>query len=111
MDAHREVLETTEIGLKCLLALVIDHPENAEALRALNGVSLVVTYMVLHKSDYDVCTVSCELLLQLHFTSQQDRETLRSLSQLGEDGLHARPAGRFEDIAQAWRIYDLQQKH
>ncbi len=107
LSCHESVLETVEIGLKCLLDVVTNHSMNLQTFVAQSGVPLVVHYMKLHRTDYDICTVCCDLLLQSHFTSSQERKTLSDLKQLSDDGLRARPAGRFEDIAMAWRIEEI----
>jgi hypothetical protein len=104
IDKHRDVLETVEIGLKTILTLILDHSQNAGLLLGIDGARRIVELAFVWKTDYDVCSISCELLLQLKILDEKTTEKLLTSNQLTEDGLHARPAGRFEDIAVAWGL-------
>jgi hypothetical protein len=104
IDKHSDVLDTVEIGLKTVLTLILDHSSNATLLLSISGSRRIVKLAYVWKTDYDVCTVSCELLLQLNSFDETVKKKLLESNQLTEDGLHARPAGRFEDIAVAWEF-------
>eukprot|EP01038_Epipyxis_sp_PR26KG_P005445 gene5445-7538_t len=104
IKSHKFVLQTIEFILTLLTVLIEGNISNKSQLIDQSGIILTVQLMRIHQTDYDVVTLCCELLLQLYYVDEQAREKLKSENQLSDDGLHARPAGRYADIALAWDI-------
>jgi hypothetical protein len=106
LEIHKNTPETVEIGLKCLIKVVSNMDD--DIIARLEGNSAIrdqiLTHCVNHHTDYDICTASCEMLLQLYRRAPPVRAELLSKGQIDATSGKATPRGRYADIAAAWGL-------
>lgn len=109
MKIHKGVPETVEKCIRCIAVLITNNKENSILFEEKYGPKLIVEYVELHRTDYDIVMLGCEVLLHLcylpdHCNNTQGLELLKSKDQLDNSGLHAVPSGNYQDIKSAWEF-------
>ena len=95
-------------GAKAIANLARNNTYNTRRLTELKACELTVKALEAHKEHIEVSLACCDVLLHLHYTSDEMKDALAVKGVLSEDRVKATcsPEATFEDIYSIWIVSD-----